>query len=74
MEVLEFTALVAGKQSFPKQFEGRLVCTEDLAELGTVLAVYQPNQVGRTKVVCNRPLAFSMRNWPNHFGQGCFSQ
>ena len=68
MEVLEFTALVAGKQSFPKLFEGRLVCTEDLAELNAVVAVYQPDQVGRAKVVCNRPLAFSMRNWPNHVG------
>ena len=74
MELLEFLAIFTGKQRCPEQFEVRLVCIEDLAELAAVVAVYQPDQVGWANEVCNRVLALFMRNFPNQFGQACFSQ
>jgi len=74
MELFEFLAVLCGKQFFPKPFEGRSVCIEDLAERAAVGPVYQPDQVGRAKVVGDRLFCFFMRNWPNYFVQGCISQ
>ena len=46
MEGFELTAIFAGEQRFPKRFEGRSACTEELAEFAAVATVYQPDQVG----------------------------
>ena len=74
MEVFELLAVFCVEQFFPKPFEGRFVWIEDLAELAAVVPVDHSDQVGRAKVVCDRPFPWFMRNWPNHFVQGCTSQ
>ena len=72
--MLELMARFAVEVRSPTLREVHLVRTEDMAELGPVIAVYQPDQFGWTKGVCNRAFVRFMCDCLNHIGQAGFSQ
>ena len=48
MQLLEVPAIFAAEERSPELFEEHWVRTEDLTELGPVMAVYQSDQFGWT--------------------------
>ena len=72
--MLEVSAVFAVEEISPKPLEEDRVRSEDLAELGPVVLVYQPDQAGWGKGVSDRAVAQSMVDFLNHLGQAGCSQ